>query len=100
MGKKEYIYTPDDSEEKVGEHTISVCTGTACFIRGSSELLETIENKLKTKLGSTTEDGKITVDSIRCAGRCGFAPIVKVDGQVRERVTKQEIESVIRQLKK
>ena len=71
-----------------GRHTCKVCMGTACHLKGSGQILETIERELKVKRNSTTEDGRFTVESVNCVGACAMAPVVVVDedysGHVRQ----------------
>ncbi len=71
-----------------GKHTCKVCMGTACHLKGSGQILETIERELKVKRNSTTEDGMFTIESVNCVGACAMAPVVVVDedysGHVRQ----------------
>lgn len=71
-----------------GRHTCKVCMGTACHLKGSGQILETIERELKVKRNSTTEDQRFTVESVNCVGACAMAPVVVVDddyvGHVRQ----------------
>jgi NADH-quinone oxidoreductase subunit E len=83
------------TEKPKGEHVISVCMGTACFVRGSEDLLKTIERKLNITAGETTSDGKYSIDALRCVGACGLAPVVIVDGKVFGRVKKTEINKIL-----
>ncbi len=79
-----------------GEHVVNVCTGTACFVRGADKLKEEFENQLKIKAGETTPDNLFTLETLRCVGACGLAPVVIVDGQVHGRLrTAQEIHEVL-----
>ncbi|QDV45867.1 NADP-reducing hydrogenase subunit HndA [Stieleria neptunia] len=65
-----------------GEHTCVVCTGTACYIKGSRDLVAAIENRYGIKPGQTTADDALSVLSARCIGSCGVAPTVVLDGDV------------------
>ena len=65
-----------------GEHTCVVCTGTACYIKGSRQMLEAIGEAFAVAPGETTTDGKLSVMIARCLGACGLAPAAVVDGQV------------------
>jgi NADH-quinone oxidoreductase subunit E len=71
-----------------GRHTCKVCMGTACHLKGSGQILETIERELQVKRNSTTDDGRFTVESVNCVGACAMAPVVVVDedysGHVRQ----------------
>jgi bidirectional [NiFe] hydrogenase diaphorase subunit len=65
-----------------GEHTCVVCTGTACYIKGSDAILDAIEREFGIRPGETTEDGKISLLMARCLGSCGLAPVAVFDGNV------------------
>ena len=71
-----------------GRHTCKVCMGAACHLKGSGQILETIERELKVKRNSTTDDGRFTVESVNCVGAYAMAPVVVVDedysGHVRQ----------------
>lgn len=79
-----------------GEHVVNVCTGTACFVRGADKLVEELESQLKIKAGETTPDNLFTLETLRCVGACGLAPVIIVDAQVHGRLhTAQEIHEVL-----
>ncbi len=65
-----------------GEHTCVVCTGTACYIGGSSAILESLRQELQIRPGGTTPDGKVSLLTARCLGSCGLAPAAVFDGEV------------------
>lgn len=65
-----------------GKHPISVCMGTACYVRGSEKLLEEFKRVLGIEVGETTPDGKFSLDCLRCVGACGLAPVVMVGEKV------------------
>ena len=83
------------STTPVGEHKISVCLGTACFVRGAQNVLSEFEKQLGVKAGETTEDLKFTIECLRCVGACGLAPVVVVDGKVYSKVKKDDVASII-----
>ncbi len=70
-----------------GAHTCVVCLGTACYIKGSGELMAELEQTLGIKTGETTPDGRVSLLAVRCIGSCGLAPAGVVDGQVLPKVT-------------
>jgi NADH-quinone oxidoreductase subunit E len=72
---------------KPGEHTIKVCLGTACHVRGSDRILEYMEHQLKIKAGETTPDGQFSLERVACFGCCALAPVVVVDDDVHARMT-------------
>ncbi|OLN32559.1 complex I 24 kDa subunit family protein [Desulfosporosinus metallidurans] len=79
-----------------GEHVVNVCTGTACFVRGAEKLKEELENQLKIKAGETTPDNLFTLETLRCVGACGLAPVMIVDGEVHGRMLEaQDINEVL-----
>ena len=74
-----------------GEHACVFCNGTACYIKGAKELIDTVGREYHVKPGETTEDGKISVLTARCLGSCGLAPAVVMDGDVRGNVSSDEL---------
>jgi bidirectional [NiFe] hydrogenase diaphorase subunit len=76
-----------------GKHTCVVCMGTACYIKGSAKLLQTLEQKYALKAGDTTTDNKISLLEARCLGACGIAPAGIFDGQVVGNLASETIES-------
>ncbi len=70
-----------------GEHQCKVCLGTACHVKGGALILETLEKELRIKVGSTTADGKFSLEGVRCLGACALAPIVVVDKQPHGQMT-------------
>lgn len=82
-----------------GEHPISVCMGTACYVRGSEKVLDEFKRQLDVNVGETTEDGKFSISSLRCVGACGLAPVVLVGEKVYGRVTTQDVEKILMEYK-
>ncbi len=78
-----------------GKHPISVCLGTACYVRGSERLLEEIKRQLHIDVGETTDDGKFSLDCLRCVGACGLAPVVMIDNQVYGRLEPNDIPRIL-----
>ncbi len=70
------------SIEPKGQHVVGVCLGTACYVRGSQQILDAVSGELKIKAGETTEDGLFGLDATRCIGACGLAPVFTIDGKV------------------
>ncbi len=79
----------------VGDHKICLCMGTACYVKGSGKVLDTIERDLGIKAGETTEDGKFTIEATRCIGACGLAPVMSVNKDVHGRLNNEEALKVI-----
>jgi NADH-quinone oxidoreductase subunit E/NADP-reducing hydrogenase subunit HndA len=80
-----------------GRHPISVCMGTACYVRGSEKVLDEFKRRLEINVGGVTPDGKFSLDSLRCVGACGLAPVVLVGGKVYGRVTPAEIDKILKE---
>ncbi len=83
----------------VGEYPISVCTGTACHVRGSDKILEEFKKILKIEVGETTPDGKFSLGCLRCVGACGLAPVVLVGERVYGRLTPAQVKDIIAEYK-
>ena len=81
--------------EPKGEYVISVCMGTACFVRGSGKILERIEEILQIKNGETTPDGKFTITTLRCVGACGLAPVVQINDKTYGNITPEDVEAIL-----
>ena len=78
-----------------GKHPISVCLGTACYVRGSEGLLEEIKRVLNIEVGETTPDGKFSLDCLRCVGACGLAPVVTIGDKVYGRLQPKDIKKIL-----
>lgn len=87
------------STEPTGEHTISVCMGTACYVKGAEKLINKLESSLEIKPGETTKDNKFTLKGVRCIGACGLAPVVTVDDKVYGRVKEEDLENILNEFK-
>lgn len=88
-------FYPFFKTERQGMHTINVCTGTACFMRGASELVDEFSKILKIKSGETTKDGKFTLQTKRCVGACSMAPVVTVDEEVFGNISREDVNNII-----
>ena len=78
---------------------ISVCTGTACYVRGAEKILEALQKELGLKLGGVTEDGLFSLDSLRCVGACGLAPVMLVGKDVHGKVKPEDVKKIIENYK-
>ena len=78
-----------------GEYDISVCMGTACYVRGSENVLEELKKQLGIEIGDTTEDGKFSLRTLRCVGACGLAPVVMIGEKVYGRVTPDMVSNIL-----
>ena len=81
--------------KKPGKHKISVCMGTACYLKGGEDIIKELENKLGIGIGGTTEDGFFSLEAVRCLGCCGLAPVLTVNDEVYGRITKDSIPEII-----
>ena len=86
------------SLEPQGKYKISVCLGTACFVKGSQKIMDRLVDRLKIEPGQTTKDGLFTIEQTRCVGACGLAPVFTVNGEVYGRATVQKLDQVLDQL--
>lgn len=86
------------SLEPQGKYKISVCLGTACFVKGSQKIMDRLVERLKIEAGQTTEDGLFTIDQTRCVGACGLAPVFTVNGEVYGKATVQQLDKVLDEL--
>jgi len=77
------------------KYPISICLGTACYVRGADLIVEEFSKKLGIQPGQTTEDGKFSLDTLRCVGACGLAPVVIVSGKVYGRVTPDMVDGIL-----
>ena len=78
-----------------GEYQVSVCLGTACYVKGSAQVLEAVEKELGIKAGGLTKDGKFSLDATRCVGACGLAPIMLVNDDVYGQMTPERVPEVL-----
>ena len=78
-----------------GKYPISVCLGTACYVRGAENVLEEMQRQLEIKVGETTPDGLFSLDCLRCVGACGLAPVVMIGGKVYGRVTPEKVRDIL-----
>jgi NADH-quinone oxidoreductase subunit E len=81
--------------EKPGRHRVTVCCGTACYVRGSGKLMDDLQANLKIAPGKTTLDGEVTLESVACFGACALAPVVVVDGKVNGRVNSASLKQLV-----
>ncbi len=85
--------------QPVGRHTITICMGTACYVRGAKKILEALQDKLGIKIGETTEDLRFTLGEQRCFGSCGMAPVIMIDKEVHGRLTPGKLDAILEKYK-
>lgn len=80
-----------------GKHPVSICMGTACYVRGAEKVLDEFKKELKIEVGQTTPDGKFSLSSLRCVGACGLAPVVLVGEKTYGRVAPDDVKNIIKE---
>ena len=85
--------------EPVGKHTIEVCTNISCALVGAQQVVEAFEEELGVAPGETSEDGEFTLRTIECAGGCGRAVVVSIDGRYREPVRAEDVPAIVEELR-
>lgn len=83
------------TEKPKGKHPISVCLGTACYVRGSEKVLDEVKKVLDIEVGETTADGVFSLDCLRCVGACGLAPVMTIDGKVYGNVDPKNVKKIL-----
>ncbi|MEN1758886.1 NAD(P)H-dependent oxidoreductase subunit E [Anoxynatronum sibiricum] len=86
--------------EPVGKYKISVCMGTACFVRNADKVLDVLKEELSIGTGETTEDGLFTLKDVRCVGACGLAPLVLINDQIYGHVTVEDARKLVKKYRK
>ena len=81
--------------QRQGRHTIRMCQGTACYVRGGKKVVEEIKKELNVDVGGTTEDGLFTFQIVRCIGSCGLAPAMMVDDDVYKQVNPTKLRGIL-----
>jgi NADH-quinone oxidoreductase subunit E len=83
-----------------GKYPISVCTGTACHVQGALKIMDQITKELKIKEGETTQDKLFSLESVRCLGCCGLAPVITVGKNLHGKIPAAKVPKVLQQYKK
>ncbi len=83
-----------------GKHVISACLGTACYVKGATQILQAIKDELKIDFGQVTPDGLFSLGPARCLGACGLAPVVMIDDKIHGELTPKKIVQILREYKK
>lgn len=78
-----------------GEHTIRVCLGTACYVRGGKKIVDALQKTLGVDIGETTADGKFSFEVARCIGACGLAPAMMIDDVVYKQVNINKLDAIL-----
>jgi NADH:ubiquinone oxidoreductase subunit E len=83
-----------------GKYVISICLGTACYVKGAEEILNTIKEELKINIGGTTEDALFSLQEARCLGACGLAPVIMINDKIYGSLTPKKAKELIRLYRK
>ncbi|MBO5494484.1 MAG: NAD(P)H-dependent oxidoreductase subunit E [Eubacterium sp.] len=78
-----------------GDYNISVCMGTACYVKGAQALIDELQNELNIGVGECTEDGKFSIEACRCIGACGLGPVLTVNEEVYGKLTKKDVAGIV-----
>ena len=78
-----------------GQYNISVCLGTACYVKGAQDLVDKLCEELKIDAGECTEDGKFSIEACRCIGACGLAPVLTVNDEVYGRLVPEDVDKIL-----
>jgi len=81
--------------DPVGKYTITVCLGTACYVKGGLEILKTLKKELKVEVGRTTRDRLFTLSTARCFGSCGLAPVIMINKEIYGRLSPRRVLKVV-----
>ena len=85
--------------KKPGKYNIQVCLGTACYLKGSDDLIQELETLLGVPINQVTDDGLFSVESVRCIGCCGLAPVLVAGGEVFGKLTKDALPDIVAKLR-
>jgi len=83
-----------------GKHPVSICMGTACYVRGAEKVLDEFKKELGLQVGQTSTDGKFSLSSLRCVGACGLAPVVMVGDKTCGRVAPDDVRNILKEYEK
>lgn len=85
--------------EPKGKHIIKVCLGTACYVKGSQEIMDKLCAELNTEIGKTTKNGQFTIEAARCLGGCGLSPVMTIDDKVYGRLVPDDVVRILKDYK-
>ena len=88
------------SFEPKGRHTVKVCTGTACYVKGIKEVIARISNEFDLEEGETSLDRRFSLEGVRCLGACGLAPVMVVDDEYEPNITASKIDKLLKKIEK
>lgn len=85
--------------QPLGKYVIRVCRGTACHVKGSGDILTTLENELGIKAGETTKDLKFTIETVACIGACSIAPVIAINDEFYGKLDNKKVKKILNELK-
>lgn len=85
--------------QPLGKYVIRVCRGTACHVKGSGDILTTLENELGIKAGETTKDMKFTIETVACIGACSIAPVIAINDEFYGKLDNRKVKKILDELK-
>ena len=91
-------FYPGFRTRPIGEHLIQVCRALPCCLVGSEEVVEHLREKLGVEIGETTADGRFTLTEVECLASCGTAPVMMVDGELHQSLTRERIDQILESL--
>ena len=83
------------STEAKGDYNIEVCMGTACYVKGSDEVLDQLKEELEIEPGQVTNDGQFSLETTRCVGACGMAPVILINGEAHGQVSTDDVSEIL-----
>ncbi|RJP28031.1 MAG: NADH-quinone oxidoreductase subunit NuoE [Candidatus Omnitrophota bacterium] len=86
--------------EPIGKYVISICLGTACYVKGANDVLEAIKKELNIDIDQTTEDKLFTLQVARCLGACGLAPVIMINGKIHGELNPEKVVSILKEYRK
>lgn len=86
--------------QKIGLHRVSVCLGTACYVKGAEDVMKEVQKVLQIEEGGTTQDGFYSLDSVRCVGCCSLAPLMLIDEKLYAKVLPSQVKGILEEFKK
>jgi NADH-quinone oxidoreductase subunit E len=82
-----------------GKYHIQICRGTACHVKGSSNVLDILQRELKITAGQTSRDGLFSIEVVACLGACGLAPVISINGEFHANVTNKKLQLLVKQIR-
>jgi len=83
-----------------GKHQIAICLGTACYVKGATQILQTIKDELKIDFGEVTPDGLFSLEPARCLGACGLAPVAMIDDRIHGELTPKKVIQILKEYRR